>query len=406
VRVLGIDPGIRGGAAVVAVNNGAAPTLVDAIDIPVAGIGAKERVDVLALRDWIRQHQPDRAVIERAQAMPKQGASSGFKYGRATGALEAVLACCEIPMEIIEPTRWKKLHQLRGSEKEASRQRALQLFPAAHAVFARKMDHGRAEAALIALAADGGDEDSWATGKPGRAGNPGYTEKEHEMSNIEQRNNSNLLPVLNADRGTHGELIQFKDPPRQHLRQDGTAMPPDWRGLVINMAKVIQFWQGGRPDPSKDIVEQPGKEFPDVAALNDQIPKSQWELDDNGNPRAPWSVSYAVYLFDPNDAQIYTHINSTGGQREAYRTLRERIELMRAYRGETVAPVVTLGEKIFSKRFNKYRAEFVPVEWRRPPGEPAEPKRLEKSPSGGLIGEKVEPPTLSEELNDAVPWLG
>jgi crossover junction endodeoxyribonuclease RuvC len=88
-------------------------------------------------------------VIERAQAMPKQGASSGFKYGRATGAL--VLACCKIPMTIIEPTAWKKFHQLRGSDKEASRQRALMLFPAAQALFARRKDHGRAEAALIAI---------------------------------------------------------------------------------------------------------------------------------------------------------------------------------------------------------------------------------------------------------------
>jgi crossover junction endodeoxyribonuclease RuvC len=85
-------------------------------------------------------------VIERAQAMPKQGASSGFKYGRAVGAIEAVIACCEIPMAIIEPTAWKKFHHLRGSDKEASRQRALQLFPQAHALLARKKDHGRAEA--------------------------------------------------------------------------------------------------------------------------------------------------------------------------------------------------------------------------------------------------------------------
>jgi crossover junction endodeoxyribonuclease RuvC len=84
--------------------------------------------------------------------MPKQGASSGFKYGRATGALEAVIACCELPLTIIEPTAWKKIHGLRGGEKEASRQRALQLFPSAHTLLARKKDHGRAEAALIALA--------------------------------------------------------------------------------------------------------------------------------------------------------------------------------------------------------------------------------------------------------------
>jgi crossover junction endodeoxyribonuclease RuvC len=152
VNILGIDPGIRGGLAIVFVGaNGAAPQLVDAIDIPVAGVGAKERVDVLAIRDWIVRHAPQHALIERAQAMPKQGASSGFKYGRAVGAIEAVIAGCAVPLTIIEPTAWKKFHGLRGGDKETSRQRALQLFPAAHTLLARKMDHGRAEAALIAM---------------------------------------------------------------------------------------------------------------------------------------------------------------------------------------------------------------------------------------------------------------
>ena len=61
-------------------------------------------------------------------------------------ALEAAIACCTIPMTIVEPAQWKRAHQLGGSDKEASRQRALQLFPAAHALFARRKDHGRAEA--------------------------------------------------------------------------------------------------------------------------------------------------------------------------------------------------------------------------------------------------------------------
>ena len=152
MNILGIDPGIRGGLAIVFVGaNGAAPQLVDAIDIPVAGVGAKERVDVLAIRDWIVRHAPQHALIERAQAMPKQGASSGFKYGRAVGTLEAVIACCEIPMTIVEPAMWKRAYRLPGKDKEAARQIALQLFPTAHALLARKMDHGRAEGALIAL---------------------------------------------------------------------------------------------------------------------------------------------------------------------------------------------------------------------------------------------------------------
>jgi hypothetical protein len=118
MKILGADGGIRGGLAIVNILDGAAPQIIDIIDIPVAGIGAKERVDGLAIRTWIQKHQPDHAVIERAQAMPKQGASSGFKYGRAIGSIEATIACCEIPLTIIEPTAWKKFHGLRGGEKK------------------------------------------------------------------------------------------------------------------------------------------------------------------------------------------------------------------------------------------------------------------------------------------------
>ena len=181
MNILGVDPGIRGGLAIIAIDaNGAAPRLVDATDIPVVGVGAKERVDVLAIRDWIVQHAPQHALIERAQAMAKQGASSGFKYGRAVGAIEAVVACCAIPLTIVEPSIWKKFHRLPGKDKEAGRQRALQLFPSAHALLARKKDHGRAEAALIALAGVPRQPNSPQGGSP--PGESGKTERQYHES--------------------------------------------------------------------------------------------------------------------------------------------------------------------------------------------------------------------------------
>ena len=151
MRVLGVDPGISGGLAVVEIADGIAPALVECIDIPVVGTGAKERVDVAAIRNFIDRHKPIRALIERAQAMPKQGSSSGFKYGRAVGAIEATIALSGIPVTIVEPSVWKRFWKLPGKDKESSRQQALQLFPVAHAALARKKDHGRAEASLIAL---------------------------------------------------------------------------------------------------------------------------------------------------------------------------------------------------------------------------------------------------------------
>jgi Holliday junction resolvasome RuvABC endonuclease subunit len=156
MKILGIDPGIHGGLAVVDIVDGVAPTLLAAIDVPTVGVKAKERVDVLAIRTWITMHQPDHAAIERGGSMPKQGVASTFKYGRAIGSIEATVALCGVPYTLIEPSVWKRRHGLYGADKEASRQLALQLFPSAAVLLARKKDHGRSEAMLIALAAQQG----------------------------------------------------------------------------------------------------------------------------------------------------------------------------------------------------------------------------------------------------------
>ena len=150
-RYLGIDPGLSGTLAAVEMVNGV-PVLIDAIDMPSTGTGAKARVDIIAAAQWIAKHAPSTAYVERAQAFPGQGASSGFSYGRAVGAIEAVVAPCSIPMILVEAATWKKRLRLPGKDKEAARQKALQLFPAQHALLARKKDHGRADAALIAIA--------------------------------------------------------------------------------------------------------------------------------------------------------------------------------------------------------------------------------------------------------------
>jgi Holliday junction resolvasome RuvABC endonuclease subunit len=150
-RYLGVDPGLSGALAIVETFNGV-PTLVDAIDMPSVGTGAKARVDVIAAAQWIAKHSPSTAYVERAQAYPGQGASSGFSYGRAAGAIEAAIALCSIPMILVEAASWKKRLHLPGKDKEAARQKALQLFPAAHPLLALKKHHGRGEAALMVVA--------------------------------------------------------------------------------------------------------------------------------------------------------------------------------------------------------------------------------------------------------------
>lgn len=158
--VLGVDPGLTGGLALVEAGAVGFARLLLAADVPTTGEDAKRRVDVPRVLEIIRTHLPDHAFVERAQAMPDQGSSSGFIYGRAVGALEACVEGLMIPHTIVEASAWKKSHGLikpadmdkkRWAKvaKENSRQRAIKLFPGAPG-FERKLDHGRAEAALIA----------------------------------------------------------------------------------------------------------------------------------------------------------------------------------------------------------------------------------------------------------------
>jgi Holliday junction resolvasome RuvABC endonuclease subunit len=153
MKSLGVDIGIAGAAAVIEVVDGIdgiPPKFIDVIDIPILGTAAKTRVDAIGLHNWIETHHPDFAGVERAGSMPKQGVASAFKYGRAAGTVEAVIACCGISMVLVEPSKWKRAFHL-NSDKEASRQLAIQLFPHAHDRLARKKDHQRAEAMLLAL---------------------------------------------------------------------------------------------------------------------------------------------------------------------------------------------------------------------------------------------------------------
>jgi hypothetical protein len=137
--ILGVDPGITGGIAFLYPSGE-----IFADDIPTAGGG----VDVDTLVRRVREMQPAFAIIERANAMPKQGVSSTFKYGVAYGALRTVVALCNIPYRLVTPGKWKAHFHL-DADKEKSRALAIQFWPGC-GYFALKKHHGRAEAALIA----------------------------------------------------------------------------------------------------------------------------------------------------------------------------------------------------------------------------------------------------------------
>jgi Holliday junction resolvasome RuvABC endonuclease subunit len=150
--ILGCDPGLVSGALAAVRIDPDRPRLIAVLAVPTTGERAKKRVDVLTVMEWIRQFSPDHAFVERAQSFPKQGISSAFNYGRATGALETCIMGLLIPHTFVEAAMWKRHFGLIGSkDKEDDRQRALGLFPEAHAMLARKKHHNAADASLVAL---------------------------------------------------------------------------------------------------------------------------------------------------------------------------------------------------------------------------------------------------------------
>jgi hypothetical protein len=151
MKICGIDPGLTGAAVIFEINEDAAPQFVAAIDMPVVGLKAKQRLDAVALRDWLVKYSPQHVYVERGQSYPAQGSSSGFKYGVICGGILATVACSGAPLTVIEPSQWKRFHGLHGSSKEPARSRALELVPTAHAALARRRDHSRGDSILLAL---------------------------------------------------------------------------------------------------------------------------------------------------------------------------------------------------------------------------------------------------------------
>jgi crossover junction endodeoxyribonuclease RuvC len=142
---LGIDPGISGALALCRDGEWFL------FDMPIAGDAKHHEINGSELCRWLRQHHPDHAFIEYAAARPGQGVTSMFRFGMAFGMAKMALAACGVPYTVVASQKWKAAVGVpTGADKEASRQRALQLFPDQAANLARKRDHARADAMLLA----------------------------------------------------------------------------------------------------------------------------------------------------------------------------------------------------------------------------------------------------------------
>ncbi len=147
MAILAIDPGLNNGIAVLDFQR----RLLLATEIPVIGEGANKRLNMTSFADILGQFHVDHAVIEDVAAMPKQGLSSTFRFGRAAGAVEGALAALKVPTTFVRPAIWKRDLGAKAKQIEDVRALGTQTWPDMAHRFARKLDHNRAEAALLAL---------------------------------------------------------------------------------------------------------------------------------------------------------------------------------------------------------------------------------------------------------------
>ncbi|SBA31139.1 crossover junction endodeoxyribonuclease RuvC [Citrobacter amalonaticus] len=144
--VLGIDPGCSGALVLITEQGG----YIDHLAMPTIKVGTKSRVNGAAVAAWVRQYGITHAYLEKVGAMPGQGTASMFTFGHAAGVAEGILQGLNIPYTLVTPQAWKKSAGLIGSDKDAARSRAIQLYPELRALDAKAKGQAIADALLIA----------------------------------------------------------------------------------------------------------------------------------------------------------------------------------------------------------------------------------------------------------------
>ena len=150
--IIGIDPGISG--SICFFQDG---VIKDVVDMPTMTEGKKNKKQVNGsqifneISDKIKKIDKKniKVVIEHVTAMPGQGVTSMFNFGQSFGILKGICSAMQLSVYFVRPAKWKKYFNLINSEKDASRTRAIEIFPYYSSHLSRKKDSNKADAILI-----------------------------------------------------------------------------------------------------------------------------------------------------------------------------------------------------------------------------------------------------------------
>tara|TARA_B100000035_G_scaffold252600_1_gene221889 strand:+ start:588 stop:1079 length:492 start_codon:yes stop_codon:yes gene_type:complete len=151
--IIGIDPGISG--AICFFRDG---KILDVIDMPSMAEGKKNKKQVNGnqlyneIKSRLSEENPAETsvIVEHVTAMPGQGVTSMFNFGQSFGVIKGICSAMQLPIHFVRPAKWKKYYNLINTSKDASRSRAIEIFPKVSEKLKRKKDTNKAEAILIA----------------------------------------------------------------------------------------------------------------------------------------------------------------------------------------------------------------------------------------------------------------
>ena len=151
--IIGIDPGISG--SICFLEDG---IIKDVLEMPTMTEGKKNKKQVngsqifneISFRVKTYEKKNIKVVIEQVSAMPGQGVTSMFNFGQSFGILKGICSAMQLPIYFVRPAKWKKYFNLINSEKDASRTRAIEIFPYFSSNLSKKKDSNKADAILIA----------------------------------------------------------------------------------------------------------------------------------------------------------------------------------------------------------------------------------------------------------------
>ena len=151
--VIGIDPGISG--SICFFQDG---KIIDVVEMPtmIEGKKNKKQVNGSQIFNEISERikkidkKDIKVIIEQVSAMPGQGVTSMFNFGQSYGILKGICSAMQLSMYFVRPAKWKKYFNLINSEKDASRTKAIEIFPYFSSQLSKKKDSNKADAILLA----------------------------------------------------------------------------------------------------------------------------------------------------------------------------------------------------------------------------------------------------------------